>query len=409
MSEAHGYPALPRIAGWSFLPLSWLARLPSAMLPIGSLTLVYTATDSATLAGIASGAVGAGTAVGAPLLGMAVDRWGQRRVLLPVGLLSALALLLTVSATVFNWAFSFTVTGCFLAGFTTPQIPVMVRARWLALIAEHPRGGTEWGTKTTSAALSYESMADELSYVAGPVLVGVIASLSSLGGPLTVAAILTAAGTAWFALHRTAPKPSPRPEPGAEVTAKPRLPLAAYVPVVGMLTLGAFFGSMLTVVSAFAKSHGDASQAGLLYGAMGITSAVFALAMVKVPDSVPYPLRWLVTAAFIGTAACLLPLVDRVSTLGIIMALIGIGIGPVMVTMFSLVSEVSPPQRYSLALTLMSAALVTGQAFAAPITGRIVDAAGVATAAWAPAVCAATLTLCGAAALRLSRSALRDK
>ena len=79
MSEAHGYPALPKLAGWSFLPLSWLARLPSAMLPIGSLTLVYTATDSATLAGIASGAVGAGTAVGAPLLGMAVDRWGQRR------------------------------------------------------------------------------------------------------------------------------------------------------------------------------------------------------------------------------------------------------------------------------------------------------------------------------------------
>ena len=52
------------------------------MLTVGALTLVTAVTGSYAVGGAAAGAVGIGSALGAPVLGALADRLGQRRVLL---------------------------------------------------------------------------------------------------------------------------------------------------------------------------------------------------------------------------------------------------------------------------------------------------------------------------------------
>ena len=76
------FARLPRLAGRSFLPLGIFARLPLAMLTVGTLTLVTSNSGSYALGGTAAGAVGIGSALGAPILGTLADRRGQRPVLI---------------------------------------------------------------------------------------------------------------------------------------------------------------------------------------------------------------------------------------------------------------------------------------------------------------------------------------
>ena len=87
------FARLPHLAGRSFIPIGLFARLPLAMLTVGALTLVTSSTGSYALGGTAAGAVGIGSAIGAPVIGALADRHGQRPVLLVAAVLNALAVL----------------------------------------------------------------------------------------------------------------------------------------------------------------------------------------------------------------------------------------------------------------------------------------------------------------------------
>ncbi len=83
---------LVRHAGYSYFPIAFIARLPFAMMVVGLLTLVVAERDSVALGGLNAAVAGIGTALAGPLLGAAADRIGQRRVLVPLGLLNAVLL-----------------------------------------------------------------------------------------------------------------------------------------------------------------------------------------------------------------------------------------------------------------------------------------------------------------------------
>ncbi|HKU04108.1 MAG TPA: MFS transporter, partial [Arthrobacter sp.] len=57
------FSRLPHLAGAGFLPLGLFARLPLAMLAMGTLTLVTSASGSFAAGGTAAGAVGIGSAL----------------------------------------------------------------------------------------------------------------------------------------------------------------------------------------------------------------------------------------------------------------------------------------------------------------------------------------------------------
>src|SRR5690625_4640484 len=81
-------PSLLRIGGWSLYPTAFLARLPVAMSIVSVLTLLTLVRESYVEAGIAAAAVGLGSALMAPIMGVAADRVGQRIVLIVTGIIN---------------------------------------------------------------------------------------------------------------------------------------------------------------------------------------------------------------------------------------------------------------------------------------------------------------------------------
>src|SRR5918993_3450145 len=77
-----------------------LARLTLAMVPLGILILVEQERQAYAIAGVVSGAYAIGAAVGTPVWGRLMDRYGQVAVLLPTTITSAALLVGLALATV---------------------------------------------------------------------------------------------------------------------------------------------------------------------------------------------------------------------------------------------------------------------------------------------------------------------
>ncbi|ARU53437.1 hypothetical protein CBR64_20395 [Cellulosimicrobium cellulans] len=403
-----GYARLPQLAGRAFLPVAFLARLPFSMLTIGTLLLVSSTTGSVALGGLASAATALGTALGGPAQGALADRVGQRRVLLvavPVATLAVLGLVLAATA---PGATAAVLAAAAVTGASAPQVAPLARVRWLRLAADEPR--------TVEAAMSYESTADEVSFVLGPALVGVLASAGSPQVAVLVAAGgIAVFGTA-FALHPTAratgvqlPAASSDAIPGEGMTRWATGAVGTFalvrreaVVLVGMLAMGLLFGGTQAALTALTRDAGVPGSAGLVYAVMGVGSAVTALSVVALPRRWGLRSRWITFAAGLvaGTLALVLSAAlaaasGSLTAVVVAVAATGLFIGPVMVTVFTVAGDRAPAGRTASAMTLVASANVVGVAIGASGGGALADAVSTTSAFALPVVAAVLLVVTG--------------
>lgn len=397
------YAALPPLAGWAFFPLGFFARLPLAMLTIGSMTLLIDSTGSYAAGGMAAAMVGLGSAVGGPTIGYLSDRFGQRRVLLPVAALQAIFI---TALLWFGGAGPLAPLGVIvllavLAGATGPQVGPLARVRWMALTRKRDTGGRE-----LSAALSYESMVDELGFVLGPAAVGLFAALVAPWLPLAIAALLTLVLVPLFAVHRTGKAVVPAPRNAVKIKLTAAQLSGIGLAVAGMIGMGTFFGASAAGTLAFAGALGNANIGGLLYAAVGFTSAVAALSVAFWPSGWPQASRWLAAAIFMVPAALALQLPGELLPMIGALLLVGIPVGPILVTIFTLGGEIAPRARLSTVMTVLSSGIVVGTAIGNSLAGLLADAHGYA-GAYAVAAGAAGLLLVAGIGMAVLRSAQR--
>lgn len=408
------FSRLNQLAGPGFIPIGLVARLPLAMLTVGSLTLVTSATSSYAVGGAAAGAVGIGSAIGAPVVGAMADRWGQRPVLLVAAALNALAVLVLLlgvqllAGAAGPAAAIPILAAAFAAGASCPQVGPLARVRWMVLTAGEPAPlpGGQVQNRDLDTALSYESTADELTFVLGPALVGILASLLAPWLPLALAALLTLAFVPAFALHPTVRRvPRRQPEryaPGSSRAgntrgaARGRLLAALVLPVTGMALMGAFFGGTQASLAAFAADFGGSELAGLLYSVMGVSSAVTALSVAYWPASFALRFRWPVCAAAMAGLSLLLPAATGVGHMLVILLALGLPVGPVMVTIFAIGGRLAPAGHLGTVMTALASGLVAGSAAGAATAGILAQSQGSAAAFLAPIVAAAALAATGA-------------
>ena len=388
--------ALIRSAGLSYFPLAFIARLPFAMMIVGVLTLVVAERGSVTLGGLNSAFAGLGTALAGPLLGAVVDRFGQRRVLVPVGLVHA-ALLGAFPLVVASTAADLAVLGLsVLIGATAPQIAPMSRTRLMAVIRRSVQPDRR--EKVLSSTMAYESAADEMVFIVGPFLVGLLATAIAPWVAIAGASALTFVFVTAFALH-----PSGRLHPGTTETrdeqapARELLRFPLLTVVVGTLGVGLFFGATLTSLAGFLAADGEGDSAGLLYGVMGIGAAVLALACAALPQGFTLKARWLAFGSLLLAGAVLYASARSVTGLVVALAILGCGVGPTLVTLYSLAAALSPAGRSATTMTMLGSAVVVGQALTSAVTGVVVDRLGTGTALAAPAVAAAIVVAAAAA------------
>ena len=396
-------PGLLRQVGLPYFVIAFIARLPFAMMVVGVLTLVVSARGSLSLGGLNSAAVGLGTACFGPLLGAASDRFGQRPVLLSVGIANGVVL------AGFAWLVYSPVSdavmliGAFLIGATAPQVAPLSRARLVTIIGLRIDGARR--ERVFNSTMAYESAADETVFVFGPFIVGILASLLSPWAPLVGAAVLTVVFVSAFALHPTAPPPQTRSH---GMTAGPVAELfrpALVVVVVGILGVGFFFGAMLTALTAFMDDRGAAEQAGLLYGVMGIGSASLALGVALFPERFTRSWRWLCFGGVILAGSFALPFVGGVGGMVVVLAIMGLGIGPTLVTQYSIGAERSPAGRSSTVMAILGSAVIVGQSVSSAVTGEVAQRLGTPAALVVPIISAAIVVAAGVGNALLSRRA----
>ena len=395
-------PTLLRIAGLPYFLIAFIARLPFAMMVVGVLTVVVSARGSLSLGGLTSAAVGLGTACFGPLLGAAADRFGQRAVLTLLAVANAAMLVLFTLVVYGAAADPFVLLSAFGIGATAPQVAPLSRSRLVTMITDRmPEVGR---SRTISGTMAYESAADETVFVFGPFLVGILASAIAPWAPLVVAAGLTVLFVGAFALHPSARAVSlHRDADGRAPSAvselfRPQL----LIIVLGILGVGIFFGTMLTALTSFMADRDAPEQAGLLYGVMGVGSAVLALGVAWLPPRFSMRARWLVFAGILLAGTLLLPFVDSPATMMVALAIMGVGIGPTLVTQYSFGAARSPLGRSATVMTMLGSGVVVGQSIGAAVAGELAESVGTSAALVLPIIAALITFAAGLLNWRLS-------
>jgi hypothetical protein len=371
------YRELARSAPVVFFSLGLLARLPYAMTPLGSLLAVEHATRSHAFAGLAAGAQSVAIAVVGFAAGGLTARFGARRLGMVLAVLNALAAVLLVLASA-SASRPAMLGGAVLVGLTQPHVGLLVRMHW-----SHSLGR---GTALLRTAYAYESSVDELSFVIGPVAIGLCAAVVPGTGPLLGMALLLVTTSLPLAARYTSAA-GPRRPGGERLPWRPMALLAA-----AMAAVGAIFGSIQTATVAYA-----AGDSGFLYACLGIGSALSGVAYAWLPRSFRLEARYVVFSATLVPGMAILAW----SPLGIVGA--GFFIAPYMITLYALTDALAPPARLPVAIAALGAGGPVGTAIGQTVTGALVDGPGLDAAWFAPAGCACVALLVAVAGYRTAR------
>jgi hypothetical protein len=293
------------------------------------------------------------------------------------------------------------------------------------------RGSTVNNAKDLDTALSYESTADELTFVLGPALVGVLASLVVPWLPLALAAALTITLVPAFAVHPTHlavprrikppvrdkpvlnkraedktahDKPQRDQKPGKNSATRFSVAASVALPVAAMICMGTFFGSTQTALSSFSASFATSEIAGLLYAVMGLSSAAAALSVAYWSRRISMSMRWMVSAGLMTGFALLLLVPSTALPMILVLLILGLPVGPLMVTVFGIGGQVAPAGKLGTVMTALASGIVAGTALGSSIAGHLAQDHGYSTAFLVPVCAAAVLFLLGTAAAVVLRA-----
>jgi MFS family permease len=359
-----------------------LARLTLAMLPLGILILVEQERHSYVIAGVVSGAYALGAAVGTPVWGRLMDRFGQVPVLLPTSLVSAtLLVLLAVAAT--TAAHDYVLIGLAIGvGLAYPAISPALRSSFRIVFPD---------PEARRVAFALDATSVELAFVCGPLLLSVLLLPGVSVLPLAVTAALLAAGGAGYCLTGVARRATPERQRQASGHGSAALDagvarslvstgVVGVLAVMIMLSIG--FGQLDTSMAATAdRALGGTAQVGILFAAIAGGSTVGGLSYGA--RSWPFterhavPVLLALFGLLLGLLAWLLE-IGEVSLLVLlpVLFLTGLTIAPTLIMQQALLDGVAPAHRLNEAQALLSAANTTGAAIGTAIAGVIIDGAG---------------------------------
>ncbi|USR80093.1 MFS transporter [Arcanobacterium pinnipediorum] len=345
------------------MAISLIGRFPTSMTIIGVLTLVTVVTNSVAQASLASAGLAIATGIAGPTIGRLTDNYGQRIPLLiiaPINILALVALTTIISPTTPAIIIIFLAV---FVGATTIPLGALARVRWYP-ITTSPR--------ELRAALSWESMADEIGFVFGPALVGIIASVLNPHAGLIVAAAIVALCVIPFSLSKYSVGPAFHGT-DKKMPSIVKVVRTVRTPLLAMLGLGMFFGAAQTSVTAFSQQHNNASQAGLIYAMMGLSAAITALGSVSLPDSLSHTLRIVLAGCGLAAGSILCSFASSPIHLAIAVFITGLAIGPASVAIFTLAGSRAPRGGDGVAVTALGSVNVLGVATSAALTGQIVQ------------------------------------
>jgi len=345
---------------------SQVGRLPTAAAPL-ALLLVARQSVSLAVAGLVVAVFTAGMAVTAPLLARAVDRWRQPPVLYGSAALSAVGYLLAAAA---DGRAALLLTGALLAGLGTPPLEACLRALWPNLVAPGD----------VTAAYALDIGLQEAIFVVGPlVTLGAVAAAGPSAG-LIAAAVLQLGGVAAFA---SAPAVRTwRGEVAHRHWAGPLRSPRLVALVLGVVCVGAAVGSIPVVLTGYAEAAGNRGLTGWLLAAQAVGALISGLLYTRAKAGGPRRLPMLALLYAAGYVPLLL--VPAPGPMGVLQAISGVGLPPLLTAAFLAADRLAPPGTAVEAFAWIFTAFTVGSATGAAVAGPLASISLRAGFAFAP-------------------------
>jgi MFS family permease len=407
------YWRLLRIKGALALWITaFIARMPMAMYPLGTVLMITALHGDYALAGGLSATGLVGGAVLLTKVAAWVDKYGPRRVLIPQALIFAIAtsaFIATAEAHAPDWLLFITGTA---AATALPALGAIVRSAWTGLCGP---GGL------AQQAFALESSTDDVIFIIGPALTAFLVAGVHPAAGLAAAAVFAVVGITGLVrqpsvgARRTATGSSIRDcagKPQAAAVAAPRharrwtLPargLAALAPVL-MLSSAATASIELATV-AYAGAHGHRSLAGLILAGSAVGSCAGGLWYGARKWRVPEHYRFAAALILSALGTGLLRFAPGLPALAVLVLVVGVFISPTLIGGYSILERQARPGRETEAMSWVGFSNCLGAGAGSAVTGWAIDSGGAgggylaatAYAVLAAAVCLAALPSLGSA------------
>jgi MFS family permease len=358
-----------------------VGRLPNATAHIAIVLFTRAEGGSYTLAGALTAVYGLATAIGQPLLGRAVDLYGQPRIQLPAAVVSALGMVLFAATDLGRGtgggagSLAVAYAAVVVAGLFTPPLEGGLRALWPSVLAREDQ---------VHRAYAMDAVAQEILFTIGPLLVTVLISLWSPGAALLVINAIGVLGALSVVLS----------EPSRTWRSAPREAhwLGALRSSGLLALLGAFFfvglalGSITVAGVAYADDHGSESVYGWLMAALGLGALLGgtvygARQWTGAPES-----RLRVIVALLALGYLPLALTPGVPAMTALCAVAGVFLAPALACAFIVVDRHAPSGTVTEAFSWVVTTFGVGTAAGAAVAGPAVELGGT---AWSFAVAGA--------------------
>jgi MFS family permease len=349
-----------------------LARFPIGINALAIVLYLRAERGSFAIAGAVAGALAAGSGIGAPIQGRLVDGFGQRRVLVPLGMLHAAALGAIVGSAEAGAPVAVLVFCGVVAGFAIPPTSSILRSMWPALLRERQ--------ELITAAYALDSVLIELIFVLGPLLTAAVATALSPPAALVVSAASVVAGTIAF----TAMPPSRAMRPQRD---RPSAGLLGALGSPGVRTLvltslpaGVGIGICEVTLPAFSRDMGSASAAGVLLALWSVGSATGGLVYGSLLHRPPLNRVHIAVAAALPVSLLPMAAAPSVPVMALLVIPAGLFVAPLLATRNELIAWVAPEGARTEAYTWPVTAFVGGIAIGSALAGAIVEQASWRTA-----------------------------
>jgi len=345
-----------------------IARLPIGIHGLAIVLFLREETGSYATAGVVAAAFSLGAGASGPVQGRAIDRLGQRRVIIPMISFHAAALLALVGLGLGGAPAGVLVLAGLAAGGALPPLSSIMRTLWPRLLDDREQ--------LVATAFALDSVLIELVFVTGPLLTAAITALLAPHLAMLLALGFGVTGCLWFVTQPPSRDWQPPPDSGHHGALGALRSHGLRTLIIAVVPFGFCFGVMEVALPAFAEDHGSRAIAGVLLSVWSLSSAAGGLwfGARRPVSNIPLSTTFVLLAIALPFAYLPLAAAPSVVVMALLLMPAGGAIAPLLSAGNLLVTDVSPAGVATEAYTWPITSLVVGLAIGNAAAGAIIEA-----------------------------------
>ncbi|NNC11481.1 MFS transporter [Planctomonas sp. JC2975] len=343
-----------------------VARFPNGMLSLAMLTHIEQVHHTYGAAGLVLAGASIGQAIAGPLTSRLMGRVGMRIVLMITTLVCSAGIVLIALVVM---PIPVTIVVAAIAGLSTPPVVPAVRTIYPKLV----------NSRLLAPLFSLDASAQELIWIAGPVVITFVATqISTTIGLLFCAAVMLGGGAWFISLPELGRVRIPRSKRRIGATLK--RPTVLLATVVGFLLVGACAAIEAGTIANF---NGHGPEAGIVLGIWSAASLVGGFTFGSRPIG-PWALGTRMLVVFAGIALASI-WVSNVWWLTAMLVISGLGIAPALAVTSTIVSTSVRFSDTAEAFGWVGTGQLIGAALGSAFAGFLIDSHGPVGAFWVAA------------------------